>query len=471
MMGEKKMRTLYVRVFLIIIAIMITSAVFGFIGANIYYHQFLKPENDEKVTNIAENAASIYEANNYESTNAYFSALTNLGYQFYLFDQDGNKKMYGNPFRVDEISQTEIDKVLNGETYHGIRERPWHLFITGFFDNELKNTVGIPIEMNGETHALFVRPDTVYQFGEFRTFLAVLLILTILLSFIFILISTRHIVRPIKKLTEATRRIADGNHHLKLNVKRRDEIGRLAKDFSIMSDSLARTEEKRQEFVSNVSHEIQSPLTSIQGFSQALREDDLPEAMRSRYLSIIEKESKRLSGLSKQLLTLSSLDRNEEGDRVTVDVSKQLKETVSLTEWQWRNKDIAVELDLEDGEVMGDAGLLQQIWMNLITNAIRYSNEAGTIKVRLINEKEYVNVFIIDNGVGIAKEHIPHLFERFYKTDKARTRTEESTGLGLSIVKKIIELHQGTITVESEPGKGSTFQVRLPKMPLESVNT
>lgn len=171
--------------------------------------------------------------------------------------------------------------------------------MTGFFDNELKNTIGIPIEVDGEVQALFVRADTTQQFGEMRMFLAVLLIAVLIFSFLMVLISTRFIVNPIKRLTEATKKIAAGNYHLKLNVNRRDEIGRLANDFSKMSDSLEQTEEKRQEFVSSVSHEIQSPLTSIQGFSQTLREEGLSETERHQYLSIIEKESKRLSALSK----------------------------------------------------------------------------------------------------------------------------------------------------------------------------
>src|SRR5699024_3870399 len=146
-------------------------------------------------------------------------------------------------------------------------------------------------------NALFIRPDTNHQFGEMRLFLAVMLVLSILFSFLLVLVSTRFIVRPIRKLTGATKNIAAGNYHLKLNMKRRKEIGRLALDYKKMSDSLAQTEEKRQENVSNVSHEIQSPLTSIQGFSQALREEDLPNEIKDRYLSIIESESKRLSAL------------------------------------------------------------------------------------------------------------------------------------------------------------------------------
>lgn len=458
------MRTLYVRIFMTTIGIMIASALIAFIVTNVYYHFYLKNENDKKVTKIAENSVAIFEANEYQSEDEYFSTLTDLGYQFYIVDQGGNSKMYGVPFRSYDVPAKEINRVLDGNIYHGIAEYPWKLFVTGFFNNKLTNTVGVPIEIDGQTNALFVRPDTNHQFWEMRIFIVVILTLSLLVSFLLVLVSTSFIVRPIKKLTGATKKIAAGNYHLKLNVNRQDEIGRLARDFAIMSNSLALTEEKRQEFVSNVSHEIQSPLTSIQGFSQALREEDLSDDMNHRYLSIIESESKRLSALSKQLLTLSTLER--EGEKIEkrpVDVAQQLKEVISVTEYQWRRKNIIIEMDIEQGGVTGDAGLLQQVWMNLITNAVRYSDEGDKITVQLINEKETIKVNVTDTGVGIAEDQIPHLFDRFFKVDKARTRTETSTGLGLSIVKKIVELHHGTVMIESELGEGSTFQVTLPK--------
>src|SRR5699024_8751006 len=185
---------------------------------------------------------------------------------------------------------------------------------------------------------------------------------------------------PIKKLTDATKRIAAGNYHLKLNVKRRDEIGRLAKDFSTMSDSLEKTEEKRQEFVSSVSHEIQSPLTSIKGISRTLREEKLTADEHEHYLLMIEKESKRLAVLSKQLQTLSFLDSEmDHNEKVCFNLADQLKEVVVTTEWQWREKDIAIEMDIKPAEIIGDPRLLQQVWMNLVTNAIRYTDADGTV--------------------------------------------------------------------------------------------
>lgn len=443
--------------------IMLISAFIAFVVTNVYYHYSLKPKNDEKITVIAEKTAEMIKNKEKEDIAGYLSSLTDLGYQFYLVDQQGNKELYGDAFRLENLKQTDIDSVLNGEIYHGIANYPWKPFVTGFFDNELTNTVGVPLEIGEETEALFVRPNALLQFGEMRFFLAALIVLVMFLSFLLILISTIFIVRPIKKLTEATKKIAAGNHHLKLNVHRRDEIGRLANNFMIMSNHLERTEEVRQEFVSNVSHEIQSPLTSIQGFSQALREEELPEEMRQSYLEIIEKESRRMSELSKQLLTLSFLDSGLiQEEYVSFDLEKQLKEVVLSTEWQWHKKKLAIELELFPYEINGNPRLLQQVWMNLLTNAIRYTNEGGRVHIRMTKERHGVIVTVKDTGIGINSEDIPRLFDRFYKVDKARTRTENSTGLGLSIVEKIIHLHKGNIMVTSEQGQGSQFEVFLP---------
>lgn len=458
------MRTLYVKIIVMTIAIMIASTLIAFVVSNIYYQYYLKPENDQKITEIAEDIVTVFETNDDEDIASYLTMMANLGYTFFLIDPSKNGQTYGESFSSYHLEPAHIEQVLAGDIYHGIANFPKSIFVTGFFNNELHNTIGIPVTVSGETHALFVRPNTVQQFGEMRIFLALLLVFALLFSFILVLMSTRLIVNPIQKLIEATRKIAAGNYHVKLNVNQHDEIGILASDFSKMSDQLGQVEEKRQEFVSNVSHEIQSPLTSIQGFSQALREQNLPEDERKRYLSIIEKESRRLSLLSKQLLTLSALDSEvADGHMLSFNITDQLNEVISSVEWQWQEKEIVIEVDISIEEIYGDPKLLHQVWLNLLTNAIRYNHLGGRITIQTMDCKDNVDVIFKDTGVGIAEGDMHQLFDRFFKVDKARTRTKSSTGLGLSIVKKIIELHGGTIMTESELNKGSIFTVTLPK--------
>ncbi|WMT41892.1 HAMP domain-containing sensor histidine kinase [Paenibacillus sp. D2_2] len=248
-------------------------------------------------------------------------------------------------------------------------------------------------------------------------------------------------------------------------MKRKDEIGKLAGHFTHMTRSLEQLEEMRQEFVSNVSHEMQSPLASIQGFSHTLLQADLPEEQRRHYLSIIEDESKRMSQLSKQLLMLASLDKEEAIlEKSSFDVGDQIRQVLFMTEWSWREKELAIDMDIPSLMIFADSRLMQQVWINLLTNSIKYTDEGGTIFVRLKQQENLCVVEVEDTGIGIAEEDIPNIFQRFYRADKTRSRQEGSSGLGLAITNRIIAMHGGRIEVESELDKGSVFRVILPMM-------
>lgn len=187
---------------------------------------------------------------------------------------------------------------------------------------------------------------------------------------------------------------------------------------------------------------------------------------QEQYLSIIENESRRLSALSKQLLLLASLDKEEAAlDKTEFDVAEQIKQVLQMMEWSWRQKDLAVEINLTPTNINADASLLHQVWTNLINNAIKFTDHGGTLSVSSTYNKGYAVIKVRDTGMGITSEDLPYVFDRFYKADKSRSRKskESSSGLGLSIVKKIVDLHGGMISVESEPGKGTEFVVQLPR--------
>jgi signal transduction histidine kinase len=277
---------------------------------------------------------------------------------------------------------------------------------------------------------------------------------------------THFIVKPIRILTRATKIVAQGKYNLSLNVDREDEIGQLARHFTHMAQSLQRLDEMRQEFVSNVSHEIQSPLASIQGFSKTLQSEEIPPAQQKHYLSIIEKESHRLSLLSKQLLTLASLDKEAGAlEKTTFDLADQIKQVVFMMEWQWRKKDLAIEMELPETFIQADPKLLHQVWINLLTNSIKFTERGGTITIKIDkSRKKEIAVMVQDTGIGIPEQDLLRIFDRFYKVDKARERNDHGSGLGLAIVYKIIEAHQGSIEVASQENKGTTFTIRLPQM-------
>ncbi|QKI83075.1 sensor histidine kinase [Kroppenstedtia eburnea] len=461
------MKSLYLRIVLTTFAIMVISSLLAFFASNLYYQVVLKPYNDKKNTRIALDVVQGFHGQHGEvSLDSYLKGIAGLSYQMYLVDERGKATSYGKPFRKTELAPGIVDSVQKGQVYHGMAHYPFGLFVTGFFENELQNSIGVPVEYGGSRYALFIRPDVENQFGEMRIFLAILLILTLGFSFLLVAASTRMIVRPVTILTEATKKIAEGNYRIELYTSRQDEIGNLARHFSMMANSLERLEAMRQEFVSNVSHEIQSPLASIQGFSQTLRTESLPEEEREQYLSIIENESRRLSSLSKQLLMLASLDKEETAlDQTEFDVAAQIREVLRMLEWNWRDKELAIKTDLPPTRIRADAKLLHQVWTNLLNNAIKFTEPGGTITVTIDDFGEGgIEVKVRDTGVGIPGEDLPHIFERFYKADKSRSRKgkESGSGLGLSVVKKVVDLHGGTISVESEPGAGTGIRVWLP---------
>ncbi|TKH19552.1 two-component sensor histidine kinase [Bacillus wiedmannii] len=266
------------------------------------------------------------------------------------------------------------------------------------------------------------------------------------------------IIEPIQK-------IAKGDFSVKIrNEEKYDgEIGVLVKSINDMTDELNAMEKMRQEFVSNVSHEIQSPLTSIKGFARALQDNNLSEEKRKHYLTIIETETTRLSKLSQNLLKLTLLEAEEyTPERVTYRLNQQLKQIVLNSEPLWAEKEIELELDLEKVDVIADRESMSQLWINLIHNSIKFTPSGGTITIQLKEYEKVVEVRIRDSGIGISEEQKQHIFERFYKADSSRNRTYGGSGLGLAIVKKVLDLHQGEIKVESEEGDGTEFIVCIP---------
>jgi signal transduction histidine kinase len=458
-------KTLYLRIVLTTVLVMLISSVIAFILSNAYYQFYLKPANDEKITAMAKQIQAFNKRTADDEFNGYLNSLGSLGYQIFLVDDNKNGTFYGEEFREKKLDTSVIHRVVSGETYHGIKDFPAKLFITGFFDNDIQNTIGVPVEFQGQKQALFIRPNLEVQFGEMRIFFALLLAFTLILSILFVFISTRYLVKPIVTLTEATKTISKGNYKIDLNVNRQDEIGELAGHFKYMAKNLEQLEEMRQEFVSNVSHEIQSPLASIQGFSKTLQSKNLTEQQREQYLSIIESESKRMSALSKQLLTLASLDKEESIlEKSTYDLGEQIKQVLFMTEYSWREKDIAVEMELPSVYIYADQKLLHQVWSNLITNAVKYTPVGGTLSLHLTSKNDRCYVKVQDTGIGISKNDLPQIFNRFFKADKVRNRKEGSSGLGLAITKKIIELHEGDIYAESELNKGTSFYVDFPRL-------
>lgn len=270
------------------------------------------------------------------------------------------------------------------------------------------------------------------------------------------------------RLLDAMEQISRGNFDVILDPRDSDMHWEFAQAINEMAKNLGTLDTMRQDFISNVSHELQSPLTSISGFAALLRKEDLTDEERRHYISIIESESKRLSSLSENLLKLSTLDHNKNPlAKADFRLDKQLESVALTLEPQWTAKQLGLEADLQKCTLRGDQELLSQVWINLLHNAVKFTPPGGHIMINLSVSGENAVVRISDSGLGMAPEDQIHIFERFYKADKARDRTLGGNGLGLSLVKKIVELHGGSVSVESALGRGASFEIALPG--LQSV--
>lgn len=266
------------------------------------------------------------------------------------------------------------------------------------------------------------------------------------------------------ELLEAMSRIAKGDFNV--SVKMEVEQGpyqEVVDSVNTMARELGSVEKMRQDFISNVSHEIQSPLASISGYASLLKNKSVNPEQIVLYADIIETESKRLSKLSGNLLCLSALESDYTSmEKKAYRLDRQLENILLMLEPQWAEKQIQLDVSMPVTTIIGNEDLLSQVWINLLHNAIKFTPEEGTIGVTLDCHQDEVVCTITDNGVGISPEDQLHIFERFFKADKARTRSLGGNGLGLSLVQKIVKMHGGQVTAQSELGQGSEFVVSLP---------
>jgi len=292
-----------------------------------------------------------------------------------------------------------------------------------------------------------------------------MLLILFILSLIILIFFTEMVYSPIRKITEATEQYASGNMHYELQMDPDDEIGYLGATVSYMAQEIARSEDDQKKFVANVSHDFRSPLTSIKGYLEAMIDGTIPKEMHEKYLGIVLNETERLTKLTNGLLTLNNL--NTAGMLLDVsefDINKVIRSITETFGGSCIKKHIAVELILcgEELYVKADAEKIKQVIYNLIDNAIKFSNPDSIIKVETSEKKNKVFVSVKDSGIGIPKNQLGQVFDRFYKTDLSRGKDKKGTGLGLSITREIIRAHGENINVISTEGIGSEFIFSLP---------
>lgn len=285
---------------------------------------------------------------------------------------------------------------------------------------------------------------------------------SVLLGGIISLYVGRVIIRPVQNIGKAFQELSGGNFSVKVSENEKiAEIREIARQFNAMTYDLSHIETLRTDFVVNVSHEIKTPISSIEGYATLLQNPNLSEEKRAYYVKKILDNSCRLSSLTSNMLLLSKLENQELVlKNKSFRLDEQIRKTILLLEDKWSEKSIQFDMELPIKMYYGSEQLLGQVWSNIIGNAIKHSEKNGIIEIRIEDEQSAISVEIADHGEGMTPDVMKHVFEKFYQGDASRKT--EGNGLGLPLAKRIIDICGGEICVQSEVGKGSVFTVRLP---------
>lgn len=287
-----------------------------------------------------------------------------------------------------------------------------------------------------------------------------------ILSFLILIIFQLCVYRPLGEIIHAADEYAGGNLKYRCPVSSNDELGYLSATLNYMATELNNTEEYQRKFISNVSHDFRSPLTSIRGYLVAILDGTIPPELQEKYLNIVIRETERLNKLTEGLLTLNQLGGGSSSVNLSdFDINRTIKDTCATFEGRCRSKNLTFDLTFSDKIMMvqADFGKIQQVIYNLIDNAIKFSGNDSSIDIETYDRNGKVFVSVKDHGCGISKEDQKKIFERFYKADNSRGKDKQGTGLGLSITKEIINAHQQNIDVVSTPGVGTEFIFTLQK--------
>ena len=421
----------------------------------------------EETKRLAETIAQQYDyakrgqISNYVFATTITETVTESQSTVWLINRSGSSSNFVPEIVEPEITLTEIEiqqylqQVLQGQ----------ELIIAQAFGERFNSqvvSVILPLKfIDNIDGAVFVhRQINVFLQSLMPTFrgIAIVMLACLLVGIALIYYTSLKITKPLQEFARVANSVAKGDFQNRVTVSSRDELGRLAIVFNRMILELRGTEELRKNFVSNVSHELRSPLTSMQGYLQGILDDTIEKTEQKMYLSIALEQTKHLTHLVNDLLHLSRLEAGMALSITTFDINEMLRRQIISYEGRIEEKhlDVEVSFHAQSCIVQADADRMQQVISNLLDNAIKFSKDYGLLEVATQRDEHLTYVTIKDNGEGIPEEDIEHVFERFYKVDKAHT-SGSGTGLGLCIVDMILKQHGQSIQVDSQVSKGAAF--------------
>lgn len=470
-------KSLFAKYFTVCSVIILSSLIFLGTIFTVLVSRYLITERREMLSQNVSKAVS-FTAYSYSANNGlyleksvleqYYSSVADVSNGVvFLTDNDGNTLIC-----TDRSPCTHQLKAVAGSVLRTIDnsgEYEEYGRFSGIYDN-YHYTVGRAVISASGTKIGYVFAATPAQIissllSDIVKIFLIAAIFALLLSSIVIYILTSILSRPLRQMSAAAKSFGRGDFSTRISYHSMDEVGELALSFNQMADSLSELETMRKNFIANVSHELKTPMTSIGGFIDGILDGTIPKEQQNHYLKIVSDEVIRLSRLVRAMLNVAKI---EAGDTTLNIAPFNISDTIFTTLFSFekviedKSIDIKGLVEMEKIIVLGDKDLVHQVVYNLIDNAIKFCNQNGYIEFQAKTESGKCYIYVRNSGSGLTKEEVNHVFDRFYKTDKSRGLDKNGVGLGLHIVKSIIDMHGGEITVGSMPGEYTEFIFSLP---------
>jgi len=460
------MKKISTRIWLLIFAFLIITVVFMYVLTDYLYERLYVEDTEEMMVEVGSKLQTMYTGS--KVTDQFIADIeqyTNYSNLNIFAVRNPRELSACVPFDIDFetlIGPEERQQLLAGEYVQKIGYEPR-------FDRQLISVV-LPLVDQNRLEGIIYIYFPLAKISELANKEVISLFVS---AFIFLIVISyliykgiRHIMRPLSNLQRAVEQMSDGNYGTRVTVQSKDEIGRLSSTFNKMAESIQQEDEAQKTFLATVSHELRTPISYVKGYSEAMQKGIIPESQKEETIQLIVREANRMERLTNELLLLARME-NEQAEITLypIPLAETLREVQKILTHQAEKKAIAIHLDADDALIIkADEVKLKQVFINIIENAINYSYKQSKVEITAFEDNGSAQITIKDYGIGIPKEDLSHVTERFYRVNKARSRADGGSGLGLSIVEQLLKQLQGKIEIESEVEKGTIVKITLPLM-------
>ena len=459
------MRTFSSKIWVLIFAFIIITIAFMYLLTDFLYEQLYVEDTESSMIEYGEKLATKYKGGPVtDELVAEVEEHNNYGV-FHVFAVRNPRELSACvPFEIEYetlIGPEERQQLLAGEavTKIGYEER---------FERQIISVI-LPLTDENRLEGILYLYHPLAKISELANEEVVLLI-GAMVSFAlivgyFVFKVLRRIMRPLDELQQAVQQMSTGDYSARVSVTSNDEIGQLSNAFNQMAHAIQREDEEKKVFLATVSHELRTPISYVKGYSESIQNGFIEGEQKEEAIRLIAREANRMERLTNELMQLVHVETEAMDELYPIVLAETLRDAIQLIHAKAKEKHIEVLLEADEELIVeADEQKLKQIFINLLENAVRYSNNDTTIRLAAKASGKMAVITVADKGIGIPQEDLPKITERFYRVNKARSRADGGSGLGLSIVNKLVKQHHGMLSIESVLGKGTTVTIQLPLM-------